>query len=103
MPKMKTKSAVKKRFSVTGTGKLKRNAAYKRHLLFNKPTKMKRQARGTVLLNEADVKIVKKFLPYLYLIEQSIARIRIAPRSFLMLFMVISFLIYFLIFIFGIC
>ena len=62
---MKTKSAVKKRFSVTGTGKLKRNAAYKSTLLFNKPTKMKRQARGTVLLDEADVKIVKKFLPYL--------------------------------------
>ncbi len=65
MPKMKTKSAAKKRFSVTGTGKLKRNFANKRHLLFNKPKKMKRQARGTELLNEVDVKIVKKFMPYL--------------------------------------
>ena len=59
MPKLKTKSAAKKRFSVTGSGKLKR------HLLFNKGTKMKRQARGTTLVNEADVKIVKQFMPYI--------------------------------------
>ena len=65
MPKMKTKSAVKKRFGVTGTGKLKRNFAYKRHCLFCKTQKMKRQARGTTLVSEADAQIVKKFLPYL--------------------------------------
>ena len=65
MPKMKTKSAVKKRFSVTGTGKLKRNFAYKRHCLFCKTQKMKRQARGTTLVSDVDVKIVKQFLPYL--------------------------------------
>ena len=65
MPKLKNKSAVKKRFGVTGTGKLKRNFANKRHLLFNKGTKMKRQARGTTLVNESDVKIVKQFLLYL--------------------------------------
>ena len=64
MPKMKTKSSVKKRFSVTGTGKVKRAFANKRHCLFCKPTKMKRQARGTTLLSEADAKIVKQFLPY---------------------------------------
>lgn len=65
MPKMKTKSSVKKRFGVTGSGKLKRNFANKRHCLFSKPTKMKRQARGTTLLSDADAKIIKKFLPYL--------------------------------------
>ena len=65
MPKLKTKSSAKKRFSATSTGKLKKNAAFKRHLLFNKGTKMKRQARGTSLLSESDAKIVKKFLPYL--------------------------------------
>ena len=65
MPKLKTKSAVKKRFSLTATGKIKRTTAYKRHCLACKNTKMKRQARGTVLLDEADVKILKKFLPYL--------------------------------------
>ena len=41
------------------------NFANKRHLLFNKGTKMKRQARGTTLVNEADVKIVKQFMPYI--------------------------------------
>ena len=65
MPKLKTKSAVKKRFSATGTGKLKRNFAKKRHCLFCKTQKMKRQARGTTLLSESDTKIVKQFLPYL--------------------------------------
>ena len=65
MPKLKTKSSAKKRFSATGTGKLKRNFAFKRHCLFCKSQKMKRQARGTVLLSESDAVIVKKFLPYL--------------------------------------
>ncbi len=65
MPKMKTRSSVKKRFSVTGTGKLKRNFAKKRHCLFCKTQKMKRQARGTALVAECDVQIVKQFLPYL--------------------------------------
>jgi len=65
MPKLKTKSSAKKRFSATGTGKLKRNFAFKRHCLFCKSQKMKRQARGTTLVSEVDVQIVKKFLPYL--------------------------------------
>lgn len=65
MPKLKTNSSAAKRFSATGTGKLKRNFAFKRHCLFQKSQKMKRQARGTTLVSEADVKIVKQFLPYL--------------------------------------
>ena len=65
MPKLKTKSSAKKRFSATGTGKLKRNFAKKRHCLFCKTQKMKRQARGTTLLSVSDTKIVKQFLPYL--------------------------------------
>lgn len=65
MPKLKTKSSAKKRFSATGTGKLKRNFSKKRHCLFCKTQKMKRQARGTTLLSESDTKIVKQFLPYL--------------------------------------
>lgn len=64
MPKLKTKKAAAKRFSVTGTGKLKRNHSFKRHLLFNKPKKMKRQARGSVLIDAAN-KFVKKFLPFI--------------------------------------
>jgi large subunit ribosomal protein L35 len=64
MPKLKTKKSAAKRFSVTGTGKLKRNHSFKRHLLFNKPKKMKRQARGSVLIDAAN-KFIKKFLPFI--------------------------------------
>jgi large subunit ribosomal protein L35 len=64
MPKMKTKSAVKKRFSLTGSGKVKVKVGYKSHLLSNKGTKMKRHARGTFVLCDADEKIIKKFMPY---------------------------------------
>ena len=64
MPKLKTKKAAAKRISVTGTGKLKRNHSFKRHLLFNKPTKQQRQARGSVLIDTAN-KFIKKFLPFI--------------------------------------
>lgn len=64
MPKLKTKSSLKRRFSKTATGKLKFNVAYKRHCLSSKSTKMKRQARGTRILSEADAKIVRQFMPY---------------------------------------
>ena len=64
MPKMKTKSATKRRFRVTGTGKVLGNSAYKRHCLGSKSQKMKRKARGTFVLTDADTRIVRKFLPY---------------------------------------
>ncbi|OFX11234.1 MAG: 50S ribosomal protein L35 [Alphaproteobacteria bacterium RIFOXYD12_FULL_60_8] len=64
MPKMKTKSAVKKRFRLTGSGKVRGNVAYKRHCLANKSKQMKRQARGTMILCESDANIVKKYMPY---------------------------------------
>jgi large subunit ribosomal protein L35 len=65
MPKMKTKSSAKKRFSLTGTGKVKANVAYKRHQLACKTSKMKRQARGTFVLADVDAPNVKRFyLPY---------------------------------------
>lgn len=65
MPKMKTKSAAKKRFSLTGTGKVRANVAFKRHCLACKSSKMKRQARGTMMLAVVDNPAVKKhFLPY---------------------------------------
>lgn len=64
MPKLKTKSAVKKRFRLTGTGKVRANVAYKRHGLSKRPQQMKRQARGTFILTDADAVIVKKFMPY---------------------------------------
>jgi large subunit ribosomal protein L35 len=65
MPKMKTKSSAKKRFSKTGSGKIKRNFAFKRHCLEEKPTKMKRKARGTTILAKQDEVIVRQFMPYL--------------------------------------
>jgi len=61
MPKMKTKSAAKKRFRITGSGKVKGNVAFKQHCLSAKSQKMKRQARGTFVLFKTDGDNVKKF------------------------------------------
>jgi large subunit ribosomal protein L35 len=64
MPKMKTKSGAKKRFRTTASGKVRFNSAYKRHMLINKPKKMKRQHRGTEILSDSDAKVVlKHYLP----------------------------------------
>lgn len=64
MPKMKTKSSCKKRFRVTGTGKVLMNHAYKRHGLSKRPQKMKRTNRGTRVLSAADTGLVLHFMPY---------------------------------------
>lgn len=64
MPKMKTKSGAKKRFKITGTGKVKAAAAGKRHGMIKRTAKFVRDARGTMVLNESDAKIVKKYMPY---------------------------------------
>jgi len=64
MPKMKTKSGAKKRFSATATGKLKRGQTGKRHGMIKRSNRQIRNLRGTELVAEADVKRVKKyFLP----------------------------------------
>ena len=65
MPKMKTRRAAAKRFSKTGTGKLKRNKAYKRHILTKKTTKNKRQLRKAAMVDSTNVKNMKKVLPYI--------------------------------------
>jgi len=62
MPKMKSKSAAKKRFTLTGTGKLKRKHAYHSHILTKKSTKRKRNLGYTTLVDNADVKAVKLML-----------------------------------------
>ena len=67
MPKMKTSRAAAKRFKVTGTGKLKRNKAYKRHILTKKTTKKKRDLRQATITDVTNVKNVKKILPYIQL------------------------------------
>lgn len=65
MPKMKTSRSAAKRFKVTGTGKLKRNKAYKRHILTKKTTKNKRNLRKSAITDTTNVKTMKKILPYL--------------------------------------
>ena len=65
MPKMKTIRAAAKRFIVTGTGKLKRSKAYKRHILTKKSAKTKRNLRKATLVDDTNVKTMKKILPYL--------------------------------------
>ena len=62
MPKMKTNSGAKKRFSLTGTGKIKRKHAYKSHILTKKETKQKRNLTHAGLVNKADENRVKTLL-----------------------------------------
>ena len=62
MPKMKTRRSAAKRFSKTGSGKLKRNAAFRRHQLEHKGPKMKRQARGSKIVHNANVRQIKRML-----------------------------------------
>jgi large subunit ribosomal protein L35 len=64
MPKMKTKSSVKKRFKITATGKVLAGPGGKRHGLINRPQKMKRTNRGSQTLTEMDGKTVKQWAPY---------------------------------------
>ena len=64
MPKMKTKSAAKKRFKITATGKVLAAAAGKRHGMIKRSNKFIRDARGTMVLAEPDgKKVIKNFLP----------------------------------------
>jgi large subunit ribosomal protein L35 len=64
MPKLKTHRGAAKRFKKTGTGKFVRAKAFKRHILTSKPTRRKRQARGTELVSAADTPKLKRMLPY---------------------------------------
>ena len=63
--KMKTNRSAAKRFKVTGTGKLIRNKAYKRHILTKKTTKLKRSMRRQGEVDPTNVKNMKKILPYI--------------------------------------
>ncbi len=64
MPKVKTHRATAKRFKVTGTGKFKRNKAFKSHILEKKTPKRKRNLRKATLASAADRARVKRMLPY---------------------------------------
>jgi len=64
MPKMKTKSGAAKRFKIRAGGSIKRGQAFKRHILTKKTTKSKRHLRGAVQISDADVKSVRRMMPY---------------------------------------
>ena len=62
MPKMKTHSSAKKRFKLTGTGKIKRKHAFKSHILTKKSTKRKRALTHAALVHKSDMGNVKRML-----------------------------------------
>ena len=64
MPKMKTKSGAKKRFSFTASGKVKAGVAGKRHRLSSHSGKYIRSNRGTKVLAKGDANLVKWYMPY---------------------------------------
>ena len=63
MPKIKTRRAAAKRFTFTGTGKVKRNQAFKSHILEKKSRKRKRNLRKTTLASVSDLNRIQKMLP----------------------------------------
>ena len=64
MPKMKTKSGVKKRFRLTGTGKVVSAQGNKQHNMRKRSNRMLRQSRGTMILADCDARIIKQHMPY---------------------------------------
>jgi large subunit ribosomal protein L35 len=64
MPKLKTHRGAAKRFKKTGTGKIVRASAFKRHILTSKTTKSKRHKRGTKQVSDQDDAKLQRMLPY---------------------------------------
>jgi len=64
MPKIKTKRAAAKRFTVTKSGKLKRKKAFKNHILTKKSTKRKRSLRKAAYVSAVEEKNMKQLIPY---------------------------------------
>ena len=62
MPKVKTNSGAKKRFALTGTGKIKRKHAYKSHILTNKTKKQKRNLTHVALVDSTNLRSVREML-----------------------------------------
>ncbi|MBU0960061.1 MAG: 50S ribosomal protein L35 [Proteobacteria bacterium] len=65
MPKMKTKRGAAKRFTKTGSGKIRRSKAFTSHILTKKSTKRKRNLRKSGLVDSTNDKAIRKILPYL--------------------------------------
>ncbi|MBL4863451.1 MAG: 50S ribosomal protein L35 [Rhodobiaceae bacterium] len=64
MPKLKTKSSVKKRFKLTASGKVRSTQSGKQHGMIKRSNKQLRNQRGTTLLSAPDARIIKKMMPY---------------------------------------
>jgi len=64
MPKMKTNKGAAKRFSKTGTGKIKRNKAFTSHILTSKTTKRKRNLRHSTIMSPGDTRKMRVLMPY---------------------------------------
>lgn len=64
MPKMKSHRGAAKRFDLTASGKIKRNHAFKRHILTKKSAKRKRNLRKAAIMSAADAQRLIKILPY---------------------------------------
>jgi large subunit ribosomal protein L35 len=64
VPKIRTNRSAAKRFRVTGTGKIKRNKAYKRHILSSKGKKQKRHLRKATTVAAVEAKNIRKLIPY---------------------------------------
>ncbi|MBN2255876.1 MAG: 50S ribosomal protein L35 [Deltaproteobacteria bacterium] len=64
MPKIKTHRGAAKRFSITGTGRVKRSKAYASHILTKKTRKRKRSLRKVDFLDKRDLKGIKRLIPY---------------------------------------
>ncbi len=64
MPKLKTRRATAKRFTATGTGKIRRGKAFRSHLMSHRDRARKRRLRQNGLVSKADEKQIKRLLPY---------------------------------------
>ena len=64
MPKLKTKSSVKKRFRLSAHGKVWMKPSGKRHGMIKRSAKVKRQARAMTVMSKPDSVIIKRFMPY---------------------------------------
>jgi large subunit ribosomal protein L35 len=64
MPKLKTNRGAAKRFSRTGSGKIKSSHSHVRHILTKKSPKRKRHLRGTTVLSKADTPLARRMIPY---------------------------------------
>jgi large subunit ribosomal protein L35 len=65
MPKIKTHRGAAKRFSKTGTGKIRRSKAFTSHILTKKTTKRKRNLRHSTLVHKTNEKSISRLIPYL--------------------------------------